>query len=333
MTIFNKRILLFSPAFFGYENKMVDAMIQLGAQVDYYDERSITSSIEKSLLKISPKIFYNKTSKYYKMIINSLKDEYDYIVFIKCEMPSPALIKEIKVKFTKAKLCLYLWDSLQNIKGIKEKIGLFDFVSTFDKKEAIGGIHFRPLFFSDEYYEKQVNLNSDYKYDICFIGTAHNDRHIIVNALEQQCNEKGLALFSYLFLQSKFIYIIYKIFRKQFRRTHYNDFNYKPLPSSQVRDIIRQSRVVLDIQSPRQTGLTIRTIESLGMKKKIITTNQEISGYSFYNPHNVCTIDRKKPFINEDFIVEKYQELTQETYKYYSIESWIYGILGEAYYE
>lgn len=57
----NKKILFFSPAFFGYENKIKEKMEEMGAKVDLYDERSVSKSYEKAVLKINPNIFIRKT--------------------------------------------------------------------------------------------------------------------------------------------------------------------------------------------------------------------------------------------------------------------------------
>ena len=63
MNLDGKKILFIAPAFFGYEIKIADKMVALGAKVDFYDERSITKSYEKALLKINPQIFRKKTGR------------------------------------------------------------------------------------------------------------------------------------------------------------------------------------------------------------------------------------------------------------------------------
>ena len=60
-----KKILFFAPAFFGYEDKIYKAFQTMGASVDFFDERSVSSSMEKAFLKINPSLFNHKTEKYY----------------------------------------------------------------------------------------------------------------------------------------------------------------------------------------------------------------------------------------------------------------------------
>ena len=87
MKLNGKKILFIAPAFFGYEEKIAEKMIELGAAVDFFDERSIKSSFERALLKINPQIFHKKTMSYYNQIIDKISNvEYDFIFVIKCEM-------------------------------------------------------------------------------------------------------------------------------------------------------------------------------------------------------------------------------------------------------
>ena len=51
------------------------------------------------------------------------------------------------------------------------------------------------------------------------------------------------------------------------------------VPASEVMKIFKESRCVLDAPQAGQTGLTIRTIECLGAKRKLITTNKDIVKY------------------------------------------------------
>ena len=63
------------------------------------------------------------------------------------------------------------------------------------------------------------------------------------------------------------------------------------------------SKAVLDIVQEGQIGLTIRTMETLCLHKKLITNNKDIVNYDFYNKNNIFIIgvdsfDDLKLFIN-----------------------------------
>lgn len=330
MKLEKKQILFIAPAFFGYEKKIVEKMIELGAKVDFFDERSITSSIERALLKISPKIFHNKTIRYYNEIIKSAsKNKYDYIFFIKCEMMPLETINKLKEIFPSALLCLYLYDSLNNIRGIKSKINAFDRVLSFDLEDTKENknIMFRPLFFIDD-YKKELANKEEYKYDIVFVGTIHSDRYKIIKKIKSIVQNNGISYFFYCYLQSEFMYYFYKITKKEFRGVDKKEFEFEKIESAKIAEIIDETKVVLDIQHPKQTGLTMRTIEMVGMNKKLITTNQSIRQYDFYNPTNIAIIDRNRIEIPEEFFTTSFKKVDDEIYMKYSLENWILEVLG-----
>ena len=87
------------------------------------------------------------------------------------------------------------------------------------------------------------------------------------------------------------------------------------------------TKVIVDIQSPLQTGLTMRTLEMVGLKKKLITTNIDIVNYDFYNPNNIMVISRDNPKLDKRFFESDYVDIPSEIYQKYSITSWILDIL------
>ena len=120
----------------------------------------------------------------------------------------------------------------------------------------------------------------------------------------------------------------YKITKKEFKNTVKNNFTFNKIDSSEIAEIINQTRTVLDIQHPKQTGLTMRTIEMLGMNKKLITTNADIKEYDFYNPNNILVIDRKNIVNYRGILSTPYQKVSEEIYEKYSLKNWIYDVLG-----
>lgn len=324
-----KRILFFSPAFFGYENKIKTKMEEMGAIVDFYNERSITKAIDRALLKIFPRIFKRKTKEYYRNILSENRNKnYDYIFIVKCEMVSEDILKEYRTVFQNAIFCLYLWDSVKNIRGITEKFQYFDRVLSFDRKDVqkYSIMKFRPLFYIDN-FKKELKTNNSYKYDVSFCGTIHADRYSIIKKVIEICRTKKLSYFTFCYLQSNFIYYFYKLTKREFRKTPISNFSFVKLNSQEISNIVDESRVILDIQHPKQSGLTMRTIEMVGMNKKLITTNAEIKKYDFYNSNNILVIDRSNINIPDGFLTSEYQSLDKDIYRKYSLETWIKDIL------
>ena len=238
-------------------------------------------------------------------------------------MPSKKILSVYKKAFNNSKFYLYLYDSLNNISNISEKFPYFDNISSFDKKDCSNNkiLKFKPLFYCDEYYRK--TNNQSYKYDLCFIGTIHSDRYKILKMVKKEAEDNGLNMFFYPYLQSKFIYYFYKIFKPEFRNSKISDFKFNKLSSKTISKIIDESNVIIDIQHPKQTGLTMRTIEILGLRKKLITTNKDIQNYDFYNKNNIMIVDRNQFIISRDFFNKQYINLNNEIYEKYSLGSWV----------
>lgn len=324
-----KRILLFSQYFFGYEKRIKDKMVDMGALVDLFDEMSVKSMIDRAILKISTHIFDHKTEQYYFKILEKIKqNKYDYVLFIDCEMPTKKILAVYREKFPTAKFCLHMWDSIENLRSVRDKFSYFDYITTFDRNDAQKyGLKLRPLFYSDE-YATNGEKSSDYEYDLCFIGTIHSDRYRILKTISKQAESKNLRVYYYLYLQSKFIYYFYKATKKEFKSTHLHDFQFEKKSASAIAEIVAKSKVIIDIQHPAQTGLTMRTLEMVGMGKKFITTNTDICNYDFYNSNNIMPIDRRNPNIDNNFFDRNYVELPKFIYDKYYIGNWIKEVLG-----
>jgi hypothetical protein len=329
-SIQGKRILYFSPATFGYEYKIVKKMNEMGAIVDMYDEKSVSEAWERALLKVTPKFFAYKTSKYYEKIISSnRKKNYDYILIVKCDMTPVSILKKFRTEYPNAKMCLYLWDSVKNIPGVTSKFKYFDTIHSFDSEDCkkYPMMKLRPLFY-DDIYKNEPKTDMDYDYDICFIGTIHSDRYKVIKDIMRFAKENNMKSYWFLFLQSRFIYYFYKFTKKEFRDTQISDFSLKQMDGVEIASIVDKSRIIIDIQHPKQTGLTMRTIEMMGMNKKLITTNGNIRKYDFYNPNNISVIDRDNVSIDMDFWKTGYERLDERIYEKYSLKQWVLDVLS-----
>lgn len=327
--ISGKKILFFSPAFFKYENMIADQMREMGADVDMYDVRSVTGAFERALLKISPAIFKQRSQKYYEDIIERHKGkDYDYILIVKCDMTPVEILKRFSTEYPNAKLCLNLWDSVDNIPGVTEKFKYFDTLHSFDLNdcEKYPELKFRPLFFGDQFRKEEHK--GDYKYDISFLGTIHSDRYAVIKQVQEIAKERGLKCYWFLYLQSQFIYKFYKLTKKEFRGVDKNIFSFDKMSAADIAKVVDESKIILDIQHPKQTGLTMRTIEMIGMNKKLITTNESIRNYDFYYQKNVAVVDRKNVKIPDGFWNSPYTPLPAEVYEKYSLKSWIREVLS-----
>ena len=325
MILKGKRILFISSKFFNYEEEIKNEIETMGGIVDYFDERPANTTFTKALIRLNlKKIIYFKINRYYKNIIEKIKNiKYDYVFLIAPETITVNIFLELKKQQKNAKFILYMWDSFNNKKNCFNLINYFDSIFTFDKNDLNinKNIKFRPLFYIRDY--ENIANKKNYKYDLCFIGTVHSDRYKILKKIEKQANDNGLKCYFYFYFPSKLYFWFRKIFDKDFRCAKYKEFYFKPLLKQEVLQIIEKSRAVIDIEHPKQTGLTMRTIEVFGAKRKLITTNSCIKDYDLYNKNNITIIDRKNPTLSIDIIKNDYFELEKNMYEKYSLQNWI----------
>lgn len=323
-----KKVLFFSASFFGYHTEIKNKLIELGAEVDFYDERPKNTFWSKALIRLDKRLVKNQIENYYSNIISDTSNTaYDYIFFLKAEVITPKMLSELKNKQKKAKCILYMWDSIKNCESVIQLFPLFDKIFSFDPVdvEKNSFIYFRPLFYLDE-YALIGNNKTNFLYDVSFVGTAHTDRYSLIKKIKFFCDSNNLKNFFFLYLQDVKIFFIRKLFNGDFRKAKIKEFSFRPLKKEELTKVIKESKCILDIERPIQSGLTMRTIEILGAKRKLITTNRSIKNYDFYNDSNICIIDRNNPVFAVDFINSDYTEVPPEVYLKYNLSNWLYDI-------
>ena len=321
-----KKILLFSPEFFGYGQAIAEKLSNYGAEVDYFDERPGNDFFTKALIRIDKSLLSRKIHNYYDVIIKSLqKDNYDYVLFLNLEAISEKDLFALKAKQAKAKFIMYMWDSVKNKKHTASLLPYFDLKHTFDRNDSMDdkydSFNFRPLFYLDEY--QKLDNSAAKGIDLLFVGTIHSDRYELLMEVERQCLKMGKTVDFFMFFQSEKLFYSKKASKLSFAKASKSDFHFTALPKEELVLKLEQSKAVLDIQHPSQTGLTMRTIEMIGAQKKLITTNQHIKEYDFYDSNNIHCIDRENIVLNASFFETPYRPIDAKIYYKYAIDGWL----------
>ncbi|HBO74403.1 MAG TPA: lipopolysaccharide biosynthesis protein [Marinilabiliales bacterium] len=326
----NKNILLIAPSFFSYDIEIKHKLESYGAIVNLYDDRPSNHSIIKGIIRVNRNLIKPLIEKYYNKIIkNSGSVNYDIIFFTKGESITIKALQMLTNKYRDAKFVLYLWDSIENNKNPKI-FNYFDRILSFDRQDCTNntGFIFRPLFYIDYFKKIGEEKKQIFHFDFSFIGTVHSDRYFILKDIIKNCNNSETSFKVIMYLPSKLLFWFRKITEKRFSKVPYSDIEFNSIPFKEVTECFRFSKAIIDIQHPKQTGLTMRTIETLGAKKKLITTNKTVTEYDFYNSDNIHIMERDSPNIPLDFLISEYKELPDYIYKKYSIDGWINDCLG-----
>lgn len=321
-----KNILFLSVRTFNLERQIQSKLESLGANVTFYDERLKDSNLTKAIIRVKKDLYSRKIRKYYDNILkDSESKKFDFLLVVRGEVVPEFFLKEFKKNHPSCILIFYNWDSFKNTNNTAQLLHLYDRKFTFDPDDAVNyNINFRPLYYIDKY--QQLNQKKDIQYDMLFLGTAHSDRYLISSQIKEILEKKGKVVYCYYYMQSKWVYHFKKRFDKTFQHFEFSKLSFKPLSLNQIIELYEVSNVILDINHPNQKGLTMRTFEAIGAKRKLITTNKEIKKFNFYNTNNICVIERENIAVPMSFFETKYQDLDNDVYKKLSIEGWLYNL-------
>ncbi|WP_073060950.1 hypothetical protein [Chryseobacterium oranimense] len=324
MNFKDKKVLLLTVSFFNYEKIIAQRLRELGATVDFYDERPSNSILAKGIIRIKKDFYKTQINKYYQKILEEIKDnQYDYFLLIKGEVIPPFFIESIKKINKDIKTVYYNYDSFKNNPNAEHILHFFDEKFTFDRNDALSyNIHFRPLFYSKEYEEIRDYKNT-VTYNTMFIGTAHSDRYVISEAVKKWCEMNNFSSFAFYFSPSRFVFLFKKLFESTFKEFDINKISFQSLKHSEIIDLYKSSQAILDINHPWQKGLTMRTFEALGAGRKLITTNSEIKYYPFYNAQNILIIDRENIKLSKLFFESDTVDIGQDSLYKMSLDSWL----------
>lgn len=311
------KALLIIPEYYGYEKKIIQVFKELGYDVNVIIENLPTVSYYYRVINV----YFSNYSQYCfdRYYRNKIKDKsYDVVLVVRGQTISSTIIKSLRIDNPSALFVLYEWDSVKNNPNALNIHKLFDRVFTFDFKDAEKyGWVYRPLFFC-----KRAERNERRKFDLTFIGKIHSKRLKILRKIKNEYNNYNCYIHLY---EKRLIYLKQKYFNKseEFTGVSDNDIKHYSISLDDTFDIYSKSNILVDYTHPKQTGLTMRTIESIGCKCKLITNNKEIINSNFYNPNNVYIYEEESFSIPKSFFEDAYVDLSDEIYDYYSINGWI----------
>lgn len=319
------------PNFFDYPKILKEELRNLGYKVDFFDDRPSTNAWIKAIVRINKNLIGFTINKYFDSIMEVVSHKYyDIVLLISGQSLSLSedMIERIRLAQPGAKFILYQWDSQKNFPYIKKMQKFFDKCYSFDKKDVDDNpmLKFLPLFYSNTYEEIGKRSCTNFKYDFSFVGTAHPRKYEFVKKISKQLKILYPNQFIYFFFPSRLVYFYRKIFNKELKHAKYREFHFEPLSRDEISKLFEESKCIIDSAQSGQVGLTIRAIESLGAKRKLITTNEDIVNYDFYTPENIYIYKNKIDF-DDVFFKKEYIDVDKNIYEKYSIINWLKKIL------
>ena len=308
------KICLISFDYWKYDQYIIKELEQRGIHSTHIDISTFKYNYKNKFEKYSnflSKLFFKKNIKKIKRqeyILSYLKNikKQDYILIIR-----PDLVERdthLKIKQYANIYNAYLYDSTKRfpvdhlLSGIFNKVYSFDFddVKKYNLEHITNYI----------YLEKQP-IREVFEYDL-FIVISPDNRIKILNKIAEQLDAINI----------KYKFIV--VSNKRPAELHKNiEHRSSKVTSDELKNYLEKSKIILDLIREGHNGLSFRIFESLAYQKKLITTNQTIKKYDFYNPKNIKVIDINNINIDSSFFLEKYKVLDENVYYKYTISNFV----------
>ncbi|REC49196.1 hypothetical protein DRF68_10715 [Candidatus Chryseobacterium massiliae] len=321
-----KSIIIAVPDHFGLPERFKDNLEALGFNVLVIpDTVKVKIGILNTIIHAYKKIFLgDKTFKNRKKAERKLEIQiltlnnynlksYDYALVIRPDLFSSELISEVKKRANL--ISAYQWDGLDRFPLVYERIDSFDRFFVFDVNDLEKNTRLLPL---TNFYFDDIKLR-DKKFDVYFVGTYMRNRIDLLIKLARKFQDMGLKTSLNLNTNSKDK-------AKKFINEPITIID-KPMLFKDNVINVSQSEVILDFANDIHYGISMRTFEAIGYRKKLITNNPLVKKYDFYNPNNIFVIEDDNIDGLELFISTPYIDLPKEIIVKYSFTNWLKYVL------
>jgi len=322
------KVLFFSPDTFGYYKKITAELELQGHEVDWHNHIQVRGNFDRVKARLLPKLSAKLSESFFNNQINWGK-QYDVVLVIKGEGLSSGLLSKMRKKFTAARFVYYTWDSLSNLKGINRNFHFFDEVKSFDRMDCLDDktVEYLPLFYSSDY--KRLTTKTEFLYSCVFIGTLHSNRFEAVKSL---ASEIEIALkkpsFLFFFHPSQGVFSLQRLLDKRLRVIPREELSFEKLSSKEVSNCFESAEMVLDFNHTGQSGLTMRTIETVAMCRKLVTTNENVKFEPFFKPQNIFILGGENELTFEQFLAAPYSAVSPSLVENYSLSNWVRRLVG-----
>jgi hypothetical protein len=313
------------PPFFSYHLAIRAELEALGWSVTWWSDRASEFFGYKLAMRLLPGVVSTISERTYLAKLVGT-EEFDRVLVIKGEALSPAVIRAIREHSPNAPMHMYLWDGVANVRNAKRNAPHFETVATFDPTDADRyGWRYRPLFASTSV---PLGTEPNPVHDWAFVGTLHSDRHRVLHRIRR--HNPGLRGFVRAFVPGRPLLLARRLTDWSLLFAPEGTVGTTPMGLPEVRAVLARSRAVVDIEHPKQRGLTMRSIEVLLGGKKLITTNRHIESADLYHPSRVCIVARDRPIVPPEFFAAPFEPISDATTARYRLATWLRDVLASS---
>ena len=317
------KICVISYDFWGYDQYIVETLQAKHIDAHHIKIADVTyADFSERAANAVSKIFLNKNikaEKRQKFVLDSLEKlgYQDQILVLNPDTFDLSTLKQIRK--CSDRLITYLYDSLDRIPVDQSKLELFNKIFSFDIVD-IQRYGFEKL--TNYIYLPHLSCNiQNPETDLFYITSYDHKRVAFIKLLTKRLLE--------LHLKFQIMVIGKKGWKHQLKNLFMTVpenlnilFSVKKISHKKLPEYYKNSRVLLDLTRENQYGLSFRIFEAMAMEKKIITDNEMIKNYDFYNPNNILVLDETCSNLNLSFFESPYEKIPEDVYYKYTLENW-----------
>ncbi len=170
-------------------------------------------------------------------------------------------------------------------------------------------------FFCKSMYPQDDVNDLEKIYDICYVGKDKGR----LDKIKRIIKDNNWEAYKW------FLYITADHFWQRFNKKEYN----KTLKYISVQRIQASAKAILEIVPSQSVDITLRAIDAMVLKRKLVTDSKNAVNMDYYNKNNVFVIGSDDSGSLEDFLDLPYVPVDKEIVEQYEIENWIDRIIND----
>jgi hypothetical protein len=315
------KICIISFDFWNYDEHIASSLRKRGIEAHHinigaYKHKNFSAKITNTFSKVFLKKNIKNENRQ-KFILEQLimLGHQDQILII-----NPELIEEkyhLQIKKFATRYIAYLYDSLARCPA-ENILHLFDNIYSFDNDDVCK-YGFTKI--NNYNYLEKLQTEKKPEFDMVYLAS-YDERLKVLHKISDKLEKLGLT-YQYVIVGKKswkknllkMVSFKDENISKQYQTRRVNQKNIPPF--------YMKGKVLLDLVRENQSGLSFRIFEAMALEKKIISDNESIKNYDFYNPENILIVDPKLKNLTKEFFETPYQQLPEDIYRKYTLENWV----------
>jgi hypothetical protein len=227
-------------------------------------------------------------------------------VIIHASILTPPVVKYIRKMQPNIRIILWYWNPVDKCVDISKFRKYNCEIWSFDEFDC----EKYNLNYNSQYYFKDIVLPMGAeKNDVFFVG-GDKGRTANLIALQEQLNAQDITNYFHITPTGKL-------------NTNYRDYYSGRISYDEVLKHIASCKAIVDYVSEKQTGLTLRPLEALFFKKKLITNDESIRNRDFYKKENIFILGNDEITDLAEFLNKPYKDVNSEIVDQYDFNSWL----------